>query len=71
MKPTKYVKKNKFKEFLKESWSVYLVVSIVLLLIGIFYAILSGENIIFIILGIIFVVSFMMLLEFIIWKKKN
>ena len=71
MKPAKYNKQNKFKAYLKESWSVYSVVGSVLLAIGIAYAILSKENIFFIIFGIIFVVSFMMLLEFIIWKKKN
>lgn len=71
MKPIKYTKKNKFVEFLKESWSVYLVVVIVLSIIGILYSSLSGENPIYIILGIIFVASFMMLIEFIIWKKKN
>jgi uncharacterized membrane protein YiaA len=72
MKPVnKNVKRNKFKEFFLESWSVYLVVSIVLLAIGIGYASLSGDNYFIIILGIIFVVSFMMMIEFIIWKKKN
>ena len=71
MKPTKYVKKNTFKEFFKESWTVYLVVCIVLMAIGILYSSLSGEKIVYIILGIIFVASFMMLIEFLIWKKKN
>lgn len=71
MKPAKYTKRNKFVEFLKESWSVYLVVAIVLSAIGILYSSFSGEKIIFIILGIIIVISFMMMIEFIIWKKKN
>lgn len=72
MKPiNRNVKKNTFKEFMKESWSVYAVVSGVLLAIGIMYASLFKENYLIIILGIIFVVSFMMLLEFIIWKRKK
>lgn len=76
MKPTKYVKRNKFKEYLKESWSVYLVVLIVLSVIGVIFSASTGGgnillNVISIVLGILFVISFMMLIEFLIWKKKN
>lgn len=75
MKPTKYQKRNKFKDFLEESWSVYLVVAIVLSAIGIFFSISTSGNVVFnvisIVLGVVFVISFMMLIEFLIWKKKN
>ena len=67
----KNTKQSKFAAFLKESWSVYLTVGLVLLGIGILYASLFQDSYLIVILGIIFVVSFMMLIEFIIWKKKN
>lgn len=75
MKKDGIKKSSKFKEFLKESISVYAIVFIVLTVIGIFYSIsVDGNvfvNIILIILAEIIVIGFVMLLEYLIWKKKR
>lgn len=69
------MKKNLFKEFLKESGSTYLIVAIVLLAIGLFFTLTTKGNIIIdmitIVLGVCAVISITMLIEYNAWKKRK
>jgi hypothetical protein len=69
------MKKNLFKEFLKESGSTYLIVAIVLLAIGLFFTLTTKGNIIIdmitIGLGVCGVISITMLIEYNAWKKRK
>ena len=69
MKKGKKIIRKDFKEFMKESWPVYLVVTLVLIVLGILYITLLSGNILFTFGLIIFIVGLMMLLEFTMWKR--
>ena len=69
MKKIKKVVRKDFKQFMKESWQVYLVVSLVLIALGILYVVLLSGNILFTFGLIIFIVCLMMLLEYTMWKR--
>lgn len=69
MKKGKKIPKNNFKEFFLESWTVYLVVFLVLLALGIFYIIAMSGNILFTVGLMFFIIGLMMLVEFTMWKR--
>lgn len=69
MKKAKKVVRRNFKEFMKESWQVYLVVSLVLIALGIFYIIALSGNVLFTFGLIFFIIGLMMLLEYTMWKR--
>lgn len=69
MKKARKTPKNNFKEFFLESWTVYLVVFLVLLALGIFYILAMSGNILFTLGLIVFIIGLMMLVEFTMWKR--
>lgn len=58
-----------FKEFLKESYTVYLVVTIVLVIIALCYVLFFKGSLLYAILGVVGIILLMIVVEYIMWSK--
>lgn len=70
-KPIQNNNKGKFKRFFNESKYVYLTVGLVLSGIGVIYMALTKEHPVVVFGTVILILLGMMLIEYMMWKKRN